>query len=155
MNFQTVMQYGSVARSVKTCERSQVLTWSHHLFVAPLSPAQQRKWLRLASRNKWSANELRAQITRQAVMDRIGQIECDARRLGKFATIVIDPPWELDVIQRDVTPNQVDLDYKKMSEEELLAFGADTLELYGRGRLPYIHVDDAKVRPMALRLLEA
>jgi DNA-binding XRE family transcriptional regulator len=39
-----------------------------------------------------------------------------------YGTIVIDPPWEMEKIKRDVRPNQVAFDYPTMTEEELLAF---------------------------------
>lgn len=41
---------------------------------------------------------------------------------GKYGTIVIDPPWDMQKIQRDVRPNQVDFEYPAMSEEELAGF---------------------------------
>jgi N6-adenosine-specific RNA methylase IME4/ParB-like chromosome segregation protein Spo0J len=43
---------------------------------------------------------------------------------GKFGTIVIDPPWEMEKIERDVRPNQVGFDYPTMNEDELIAFKA-------------------------------
>jgi N6-adenosine-specific RNA methylase IME4 len=41
---------------------------------------------------------------------------------GKYGTIVIDPPWEMQKIAREVRPNQVGFDYPTMTEEELAAF---------------------------------
>ncbi len=41
---------------------------------------------------------------------------------GKYETIVIDPPWEMKKIERDVAPNQVDFEYPTMTEDELAAF---------------------------------
>src|SRR4051812_11072656 len=41
---------------------------------------------------------------------------------GKYGTIVIDPPWDMQKIGRDARPNQVEFDYPTMSEEELSAF---------------------------------
>lgn|GEM_PF-851321 len=38
---------------------------------------------------------------------------------GLYDVIVIDPPWPMKKIERDVTPNQVDFNYPTMSEEEL------------------------------------
>lgn len=39
---------------------------------------------------------------------------------GKFRTIVIDPPWEISKIIREVRPNQTEfLDYKTMTIEEI------------------------------------
>ena len=34
---------------------------------------------------------------------------------GKYRTIVIDPPWEIEKIQREVRPNQIEMDYPTMS----------------------------------------
>ncbi len=71
---------------------------------------------------------------------------------GRFETIVIDPPWEMQKIERDVRPNQVAFDYPTMNEAELAAFG-----------VPAMASDDChlfcwtthKHLPMALRLLES
>jgi N6-adenosine-specific RNA methylase IME4 len=48
---------------------------------------------------------------------------------GKFSTIVIDPPWDMKKIERDVRPNQVEFEYPTMTEEELVAFGDTINEL--------------------------
>lgn len=70
---------------------------------------------------------------------------------GKYSTIVIDPPWEMQKIERDIRPNQVEFDYPTMNEEELKAFdlpsfSADNCHLY----LWTTH----KHLPLALRLVE-
>jgi N6-adenosine-specific RNA methylase IME4/ParB-like chromosome segregation protein Spo0J len=73
---------------------------------------------------------------------------------GKFSTIVIDPPWEMEKIERDVRPNQVAFDYPTMDETELLAF---------KGVLDPMVADDChllmwttqKHLQMALRLVDA
>lgn len=70
---------------------------------------------------------------------------------GKYSTIVIDPPWEMQKIERDVAPNQVAFEYPTMTEDELSAFGVADMS-----------ADDAhlfcwtthKHLPMALRLVE-
>ena len=41
---------------------------------------------------------------------------------GKFETIVIDPPWPTQKIDRDVRPNQIGFDYSTMTEDELREF---------------------------------
>ena len=38
---------------------------------------------------------------------------------GKYKTIVIDPPWPMEKIDRDITPEQTDFGYPTMTEEEL------------------------------------
>jgi N6-adenosine-specific RNA methylase IME4 len=37
----------------------------------------------------------------------------------KYGVIVIDPPWEMEKIQRDVAPNQADFDYPTMTHDEI------------------------------------
>lgn len=38
---------------------------------------------------------------------------------GNYDVIVIDPPWDIKKIERDVRPNQVEFDYPTMTEREL------------------------------------
>lgn len=67
-----------------------------------------------------------------------------------YRTVVIDPPWPMQKIERDVRPNQVGFDYPTMSEDELreLRIPADQdCHLF----LWTTH----KFLPMAYRLLEA
>ena len=40
----------------------------------------------------------------------------------KYETIVIDPPWPIEKILRDVAPNQVEFDYPTMTIEEITTF---------------------------------
>jgi hypothetical protein len=42
----------------------------------------------------------------------------------RYETIVVDPPWPVQKIERDVRPNQVAFDYPTMTEAELREFGA-------------------------------
>lgn len=68
---------------------------------------------------------------------------------GKYDVIVIDPPWPMEKIQRDVAPNQVAFEYPTMSEDEI-------------GELNMPAADDCHIwlwtthrfLPMALRLLD-
>ena len=68
---------------------------------------------------------------------------------GVYDVIVIDPPWPMQKIERDVRPNQVEFDYPTMNEDELSALripAADSCHLW----LWTTH----KFLPMAFRLLE-
>jgi hypothetical protein len=60
--FETLMDYGTVARSVKTSNRFEVLSFTHHLQVAALRPARQKRFLSRALENGWSVSELKRQI---------------------------------------------------------------------------------------------
>lgn len=41
---------------------------------------------------------------------------------GKYDVIVIDPPWQMEKIERDVAPDQVGFDYPTMTIEEIKNF---------------------------------
>lgn len=41
---------------------------------------------------------------------------------GRYRTIVIDPPWDMTKIDRDLAPNQVDFEYPTMTLEEIKNF---------------------------------
>ncbi len=81
------------------------------------------------------------------VKDRAPALPSDA-----YDVIVIDPPWDMQKIERDVRPNQVAFDYPTMTEEELARFD-----------VPSISSDNChlfcwtthKFLPSALRLVEA
>lgn len=40
---------------------------------------------------------------------------------GKYRTIIIDPPWPIAKIQREVRPKQTDIDYPIMTMDEIIA----------------------------------
>lgn len=69
---------------------------------------------------------------------------------GLYDVIVIDPPWPMKKIERDVRPNQSDFDYPTMTEEDLrkLALPAN------KNCHAWVWTTH-KFMPMALRLLEA
>lgn len=71
---------------------------------------------------------------------------------GQYSCIVIDPPWPMEKIERDVRPNQVAFEYPTMSEDALAAFdvagmAADDCHLFCWTTHKFL--------PMALRLLDA
>ncbi len=91
----------------------------------------------------------RKQKTREAANKKI-KAKSPKPITGKYDVIVIDPPWPMKKIEREVRPNQTaTIDYPTMSEEELAAFkipSAKDCHLF----LWTTH----KFLPMALRLLE-
>jgi len=95
----------------------------------------------------------RREIKREQVKERLAQLKTKGVELptGKYGCLVVDPPWQMQKIERDVRPNQVEFDYPTMTEEELKAFP-----------LPDVAGDDChlylwttqKHLPLALRLAE-
>jgi len=74
---------------------------------------------------------------------------------GEYSVLVVDPPWPMEKIERDVRPNQAGFDYPTMNEFTLTQFGKETLVPI---MAPDCHVfiwTTQKFLPMALRLLEA
>lgn len=70
-----------------------------------------------------------------------------------FETIVLDPPWPMAKIERDVRPNQVAFDYPTLSEDELRKFG----EAVNRMAADDCHLfmwTTQKFLPLALQLVE-
>lgn len=47
--------------------------------------------------------------------------------VARYGTIVIDPPWEMEKIKRDVRPNQAGFDYPTMTEAELREFPVEEM----------------------------
>lgn len=92
------------------------------------------------------------EVKRAQVVERLTNVEAVEAKAaqGVYDVLVIDPPWAMEKIERDVTPEQVAFEYPTMTEAELEAL-----------KIPA--ADDAhvwvwtthKFLPMALRLLEA
>lgn len=59
---QTLMNYVWVSNSVHPDVRREDLSWSHHLLVAKLTKAQQKRWLEHAAAGGWSVSDLRGEL---------------------------------------------------------------------------------------------
>lgn len=97
-----------------------------------------------------TVNQAITQIKRAEAISNLESIEVkEAKEIrGVYDVIVIDPPWEMKKIERDVAPNQVEFEYPTMTEaelEDLLIPCADDCHVW----LWTTH----KYLPMALRLL--
>lgn len=91
------------------------------------------------------------EIKREEVIASLDSVEAREQKAlaGTYDVIVIDPPWPMVKIERDVAPNQVAFEYPTMSEEEMAALqmpAADDCHMW----LWTTH----KFLPMALRLCE-
>ena len=88
---------------------------------------------------------------RRAVITHLEEISIQEAKAiqGVYDVIVIDPPWPMKKIEREVRPNQAEFDYPTMTEEEIEALA-----------IPYAndcHVflwTTQRFLPMAFKLLE-
>lgn len=125
--YQTLANTKYVANRFEFSRRRENLSFAHHSEVAALAPAEQDAWLDKAESESWARAELRKQIKAPSL------IEQPAPPTGLYSCIVIDPPWEMQKIDRDVRPKQKAFDYPPMSEDELAALtlpAADNCHLY-------------------------
>jgi N6-adenosine-specific RNA methylase IME4 len=120
-SFQTLANYGWVAGSVTTSRRREVLSFKHHAEVAALKPAVQTYWLDKAIENRWSSNELKTAIARQAAIERTAKAELDAERLGKFTVLYGDPPWRYENPPMGGSNRSIENHYPTMTLEEICA----------------------------------
>lgn len=92
------------------------------------------------------------EIKRTEVIEKLESVEAREQKelAGQYDVIVIDPPWPMQKIERDVAPNQVAFEYPVMGEDEIAALkmpAADDCHMW----LWTTH----KFLPMAMRLLDA
>jgi site-specific DNA-methyltransferase (adenine-specific) len=93
-NLSTLQQYERVAKHVKSCNRLQDLSWTHHHAIADLAPDKQRIWLEQAAANKWSVATLRQKLSEKIYLHLYkGDMLEVLPGLGKFDLIVTDPPY--------------------------------------------------------------
>ena len=114
---------------------------------AALSGATDDKEREAATRFATKHEAKKAEVAER--LEAIAAREVDAPT-GLYDAIVIDPPWPMLKIEREVRPNQVGFDYPTMSEDELRALPIPAAE--------DCHVwlwTTHKFMPMAFRLLDA
>ena len=95
--------------------------------------------------------DVRRNEKREELVEKLESVSAKKQKAlkGQYDVIVIDPPWPMQKIERDVAPNQVKFDYPTMSEEELTKLkmpAADDCHMW----LWTTH----KFLPMAYRLLD-
>ncbi len=132
--------------------KSQSSRWQQE---AELSEPEYKEWVTKVKKRGASfptSSALRTLISKKA--NDAAKAAAKKIRLpdDKYDCIVIDPPWEVQKIEREVRPNQVDFDYPTMTEEELAAFGVETMASEDCHLFCWT---THKFMPMALRLLAA
>lgn len=102
-----------------------------------------------SSQNGTKMSQVGAEAQRQIQSLRLAKIPA----AGTYATIVIDPPWPMSKIERDVRPNQEGFDYPTMSEEQLQEF-APTIEAIAADDCHMFMWTTQKFLPTTLRLVD-
>ncbi len=79
------------------------------------------EYIPLIESGSMTANQAVTKIKKAEAVANLTNIETiEAKELdGVYDVIVIDPPWPMKKIERDVAPNQVEFDYPTMTEQEL------------------------------------
>jgi N6-adenosine-specific RNA methylase IME4 len=95
--------------------------------------------------------DIRREEKREEVVEKLENTSTKkAKKLeGVYDVIVIDPPWPMKKIERDVRPNQVETDYPTMTEDEI----ADLKIPYAKDCHVWLWTTH-RFLPMGLRLLE-
>lgn len=98
-----------------------------------------------------SIADVKREDRREEIIDKLESVSAlEAKTTsGVFDVIVLDPPWPMQKIERDVRPNQSEFDYPTMSEEEL-----EGLEIPCADDCHVWVWTTHKFLPMALRLID-
>jgi N6-adenosine-specific RNA methylase IME4 len=154
--YQTCRDAEWVSKSIELSRRRDNLSWSHHREVAALDAKTQKYFLDLAERGKngkpLTRNDLRTAISQQKTRERALSKSADLK--DQYNVIVIDPPWPMQKIVREVRPNQAGFDYETMDEDQLVEFWESDIEDHVA---PHCHLfcwTTQRFLPIALRLLE-
>ena len=145
-SYDTMRHAAWIAEMFQFGRRRPNLSWSHHKEVVSLPEPEQDHWLDVAAREGLSRTELRERVrdARHATLPDPEPVT------GRYRTLVIDPPWPMQKIERDVRPNQHGFDYPTLSEVELAA-----VPLPAMADAHLFLWTTQKFLPMALRLLDA
>ena len=153
----TVKRAGQYADAIATVERavpgfSQAIAAPRQAVIkaAAIIEKSPEKAAEILNGNK-SIADVKREERREEIIERLESVAAiEAKAVsGVFDVIVIDPPWQMQKIERDVRPNQSEFDYPTMSEKELAAMeipAADDCHVW----VWTTH----KFMPMTLRLLE-
>lgn len=117
---QNLMDISWVCRQIQISRRREKLSFSHHREVAPMNKDLQDFWLVKAEEERLNVHDLRRAIQSQnhaKILENPTAIPN-----GKFSCIVIDPPWPMEKIAREVRPKQHGFDYPTMEIEDLKSF---------------------------------
>jgi len=77
-----------------------------------------------------NASQAIREVKREAVVERLENVEAQEAKAvqGVYDVVVIDPPWAMEKIERDVTPTQVAFEYPTMTIDEIAAVNIPTAD---------------------------
>jgi N6-adenosine-specific RNA methylase IME4 len=103
----------SIAKSIKSSQRCESLSWTHHREVAALPPAEQKRWLKQAETDRLTHRQLRTAI---AARPAIAPPDVN----GAYPVVLADPPWKFDT-QTSLASRATMHHYPTMSTEDICA----------------------------------
>lgn len=131
--FQTLVNAGNVSRSFETNRRRLVLSWSHHVEVAPLPAPIADYLLDQAESEGWSVRDLRAavqNIRRGERIEKIEQISAGNESLDtsrRYPIILADPPWRYENPPMGGSNRSIENHYPTMTLDEICALPVEQI----------------------------
>lgn len=123
IEYQTVANLVSVARKFEFSRRRENLTWSHHEEVAGLDPFEADLLLDEAEEQEWTRKQIRAARRQSNFPEPVSPPD------GEYSTVVMDPPWPMEKVERDERPIAIGVLRIKAKMGELMPRGKG-----GRGK---------------------
>ncbi len=116
--YQTLRNYKWVAGAFQLSRRRDNVPFGVHREIAALPEAEREAALDIAAEEGWTVRESRqhVKLLKAAAGKRLNVLPPE----GTYSTIVIDPPWPMEKIEREVRPKQTAFDYPVMSEDQIL-----------------------------------
>lgn len=120
---ETGYAYGTVANDkyvssrIEFSRRRENLSLGHHQTVASLEPEEQDKLLSLAVELNMPISTLRTEVYKYQNFS-VAQLEA-GKTSGVYDVVVIDPPWKVEKIVRQVAPKQGVFDYPTMELDKI------------------------------------
>ncbi len=117
--YQTLRHAAAVAGKIELCRRRHNLSFSHHQEVAYLEPEEQDRFLEAAEKHSLSKLDLRKAVNDYKMTLLAANLNDKASANGTYSVLVVDPPWPMEKIQREVRPNQAEFAYPVLNLEEI------------------------------------
>src|SRR3990167_1831438 len=113
--YQTLRNDKWVANEIPLSWRQDNLRYSHALIIASLPQKEKEYWCNKLKDEKLTVDELKEQIKEK----RKKELPEPKTPVGKYQTIIIDPPWPAEYMHLKMRPHQVLMEYPTMTVEEI------------------------------------